>query len=697
MWKYEKYVQQGLSHIEGAIVCQDSVEIKEDDNCIVAALADGLGSLKYSEIAAKTVTQSVCELLQDYSSSFTPEVLTDEEYTHGIADWLIQELQSRLAKQAEKDNISLRDMDCTLVFVCISKKYNYALIGRLGDSAVCIIKSSNSEAINDSGQSANSTCAVLDKDAHNSLKLFMVDLNGDDIKGFILTSDGLEGELYTKGSSHVSKSAEKYFNAVSIGKNAIGDISAYITKLTKCENSQFDDDISIAVLSRIDATVNLPPDPTWLCRCGNRNVLQSTYCKKCNADFTVLYKGIALKKYGGKAAFFSKLNSVPGAENELLRISDSPEAKNNFLKSLFDIPTDSIQSNNKQRNLISLNGDNKRDNSQNNAIGKANQSTGLQKPNVRENDPVHIAYQGNQINNISGNSNSPNTNIKRDYLQNSAIENTNQSASLQKPRVRENEPLHTAHPNSQNENKDNRNEMNKRVERKPQEIANQTPKDKPNSQVNMSNNVKISSKKSNKRVLVVLACLAFLAIGIMFGSLFTKRLINRDISELEKKIDDLSDLNGQQYNTKKLEQKIEELASALEQSNNHEKLDQKIDDLTSEMKKELEDLRHSLESLAEDKTNDTKNNDDKDKDKSDKDDKNNETKNTVTARVTKSKADVKKEASNGSVTVASLKRNASITAYINKTKTVNNQEWIQVKTEDGIIGWMLSDLLDWDR
>ena len=61
MWKYESYLQKGNSHIKSDTDCQDSVTVKENDQIIVAALADGLGSLKYAEIAARTVTQRVCE------------------------------------------------------------------------------------------------------------------------------------------------------------------------------------------------------------------------------------------------------------------------------------------------------------------------------------------------------------------------------------------------------------------------------------------------------------------------------------------------------------------------------------------------------------------------------------------------------------------------------------------------------------
>lgn len=43
LWRYESCLRQGTSHIESNTNCQDSANIREDEFCIVAAVADGLG------------------------------------------------------------------------------------------------------------------------------------------------------------------------------------------------------------------------------------------------------------------------------------------------------------------------------------------------------------------------------------------------------------------------------------------------------------------------------------------------------------------------------------------------------------------------------------------------------------------------------------------------------------------------------
>lgn len=255
VWKYASYLQKGISHIQNATNCQDSVLIQENDHCVVAALADGLGSLKYSEIAAQTATKTVCELF--LGSELPKTVFETEEQKISFKNEFIGVLKQRIIDKAKEMNVSAENMDCTLVFVCISKDYNYAIVGRLGDSAICIIKESGSLAINDSNKSANGTNAILDSDSSERLELYTYNIDAEGVCGFILTSDGLDNELYMKGSTHVNKAAEVYFNAVSTTPDPEKIFAETVGKLTQDEDSPFDDDISIAVISRMDRRYRL--------------------------------------------------------------------------------------------------------------------------------------------------------------------------------------------------------------------------------------------------------------------------------------------------------------------------------------------------------------------------------------------------------------------------------------------------------
>lgn len=317
-WKHTSYLQKGLSHTLADTACQDSVLITEDEHCIVAALADGLGSLPYSHVAADTATHTVCQLFASLGNHRIQ--IESAEGKLAFALDIVSRTAAQILQQAEGMGLSPREMDCTLVFAYISKDHNYAITGRLGDSAVCVIGAEDSIAINDSCQSANGTSAILDADAHEHMEIDFWEIDAQGIQGFILTSDGLDNELYRKGSAYVNQAAEDYFNCLVLSPEPKAFLAERVGTLTQPEDSSFDDDISIAILSRAEAPVSFPADPTWLCTCGHRNRLQDTYCCNCDKDFSVLYQNVCFREHGGKAAFFLEINKHPEEERQLIGI-----------------------------------------------------------------------------------------------------------------------------------------------------------------------------------------------------------------------------------------------------------------------------------------------------------------------------------------------------------------------------------------
>ena len=311
-WRYASYKLKGLSHLKDGTNCQDNTCVVETEDYIVAALADGLGSLKYSEIASDVATKSVCKAFDDINCS-----------KKELSSYLLQYVVDNIQHEAEARGLALKEMDCTLVFVYISKNESKAIIGRLGDSAICVFRENNSIALNDGNKSANGTSAVLDRDAIDNFTINLIDYKKEKIKGFILSSDGLENILYMKGSNSVNKAAEEYFNTLVTSASPELELQQKIFKLVNVQGSPFDDDISIIVIGCNDEPISLPEDATWLCKCGCRNPLYATYCINCNSDFTILYENVNFKEHGGKAAFFKKINQNPEEEKRLLGIGNA--------------------------------------------------------------------------------------------------------------------------------------------------------------------------------------------------------------------------------------------------------------------------------------------------------------------------------------------------------------------------------------
>ena len=289
-----KYTSTGNYHIEKGIECQDHVATFEDDDIFIAVLCDGIGSLENDSLSAEITCQSVITCLYNYSLSFPVET---------IAESVVDYAQTRLFEEAEKAGISPDSMGCTVAFAAIRKKKEEAVIGCLGDSAVCVLGNSGSRTY--TGYSAgNVTCSIMDQDAATSMVMDKLSLEDGKVSGVILCSDGLENEIYVKGSTAVLKPAEDYFNRFDSEEDGLKFMEERISLLKQENGRGYDDDISIILVRLQDGELCLPDEPNWLCSCGNRNPLQQTYCGKCGKDFSIVYKGIRFRDYDDKRSYF---------------------------------------------------------------------------------------------------------------------------------------------------------------------------------------------------------------------------------------------------------------------------------------------------------------------------------------------------------------------------------------------------------
>ena len=170
-WKTINLVKTGLSHNNNGTNCQDNVCVAENDLFLVAALADGLGSLEHSEQASLAATQSVCDYFIKLEAPFSD---ISEEIIKSFSKGIINDVKKSIQAKADEQGLSISDMDCTLSFVCVSKVDNHAVVGILGDSAVCIIGEKESRVITEGNESANGTYAVLDNNAADQMKFMLM-------------------------------------------------------------------------------------------------------------------------------------------------------------------------------------------------------------------------------------------------------------------------------------------------------------------------------------------------------------------------------------------------------------------------------------------------------------------------------------------------------------------------------------------
>lgn len=313
-WKYGYYVRNGKAHIQKGMPCQDSVFQLEDENCIVLALCDGIGSLPQSGRAGQLASMAACHILRRcaeldfYHYAETPD---------GMMKDLLEKIDGFISRKFGESHSVRSQGDSTLAFIYISKRYRFVYAGCLGDSAVCLIRKSGNICLTENNPNVESTATVNMRNPWKYSKTALFRLDSDDFLGAILTSDGLDGEIYAKNTSQVYQNAAYYFNAAQ-RNNMQKVIAARVEYLVAQSDSCFDDDISVAVISRAGTEVAFPKDITWMCSCGFRNRLDDTYCQKCGNDFIDVYRHVSFDKYGGKVAYFRYANQHPEYEKKTI-------------------------------------------------------------------------------------------------------------------------------------------------------------------------------------------------------------------------------------------------------------------------------------------------------------------------------------------------------------------------------------------
>ena len=313
-WKFTSYKQAGRNHD----VCQDCVKIYEDDQRLVACLCDGFSSLENSHIAAAATVDTVIKLFGGLES---PSVITRNGVKQ-VKETLIGKIKENIAQAADENGVPVDTMDCTLLFVCIFKQLNVAVIGNLGDSALCMIGETDARVLCDSSFRVNGRGAVQNEHSAHRLNLSVVRLD-DDVLGFILTSCGLKNEIYYRGQDYICKGAQLYFNAVLADdpQKVIGD---RVKELTDGDRSGFNDDVSVAVISRAETPVTILEEPKWPCVCGHENPLTDPLCAGCGKVFISLYKDISFD--GDKTQFFRNLQENPEKKKAVLAAIGAPAA-----------------------------------------------------------------------------------------------------------------------------------------------------------------------------------------------------------------------------------------------------------------------------------------------------------------------------------------------------------------------------------
>lgn len=298
--------------------CQDHTEYMATNNVYVGALADGVSSNKYSDIGASVATQIACQEMCDKFKAYYSGELSSRDFVQKIQDGI---------RQRNAENYDLNQMKSTLLLCAICK--DRYIIGHIGDGAIlCFGKESyviSPPQKNEIGGTA--TYTVLDYNADEHFKFKKGNIK--DLDGFLLTSDGLLGNVYYS-STDIPQLAYELFGSVYkksspiVKENRDAQFKAYLTEHIQAGN-KFADDCSLLMIARrkrtgyvdYDVLNGFEADVKWPCKCGNSNRMDEIRCSKCRTVYTALYSPTIIK-INSKEGFFSKLSKWINSDSQVL-------------------------------------------------------------------------------------------------------------------------------------------------------------------------------------------------------------------------------------------------------------------------------------------------------------------------------------------------------------------------------------------
>lgn len=231
---------QGISHQKTETPCQDYICQQPSDNFVCVVAADGAGAAKYSKDGAKIVAEGARDIL--FTRENTLFELSDDDIRHVV----LQNLNEKLQKEAQKLGCSVHEFACTLLFfVSNGEKY---IAGNLGDGIIGH-KNSSGECLTLLGQErgiyANISYFVTGNNNRKHLRIKRGHF--DPFSVYFLMTDGTAECLYNKRNNSYANALKVYCGLMD--KYEHMKIShALTTSMYRLFPSNTDDDCALALI-----------------------------------------------------------------------------------------------------------------------------------------------------------------------------------------------------------------------------------------------------------------------------------------------------------------------------------------------------------------------------------------------------------------------------------------------------------------
>jgi hypothetical protein len=189
VWRHIAQSLQGSSHRADGTCCQDfnCVRVLGDgaNSALVACVADGAGSARFSDIGSKIACESIVDLAGEY---FEQHGSFDALDRGEVQQWC-DEIQARIEAAADERFCNARELATTLLVAIASA--SSSTFFQIGDGGI-VVRSGNVYGVvfwPQSGEYANSTNFITSNEYRDQLEYFSIRQPCSDIA---LLTDGLE-------------------------------------------------------------------------------------------------------------------------------------------------------------------------------------------------------------------------------------------------------------------------------------------------------------------------------------------------------------------------------------------------------------------------------------------------------------------------------------------------------------------------
>ena len=260
-WRYAFTSALGSSHLKSGVPCQDSSECvihtHGDDSFLVAVVADGAGSAKYSQYGSRLACHVVQEAVQPLIEEGRGLGSLDREFAEDV----IKRFQAMIQRVARRTGNTPRDFACTVLAALIAEKE--AAFFQIGDGAIVVSRggqhgNDEEEEISydwvfwpQNGEYANETVFATGENACEDLQFAVCEENIEEVAVF---SDGIQN-LVLDNKNRVAHSSffEPMFGAVR--KEGLGysfELSSSLERYLNSRSilSRTDDDKSLVLATR---------------------------------------------------------------------------------------------------------------------------------------------------------------------------------------------------------------------------------------------------------------------------------------------------------------------------------------------------------------------------------------------------------------------------------------------------------------